>query len=491
MGLRKALSYIFSGSSSASQDGSRLLGYRGSREVTVSAKALRTHGYIVGGSGEGKSRLVQLLIEQDIASGHGLCVIDPHGGLYKALVGYLATLPRNHPALERVVLIDPANEEWSVGFNPLDVKHEKDIYPMVLEIIAVFHKLWGTTGWGTRMEDIMRHGFYTLATHGLTLVEMPRFLTDTPFREKLVRGLRDVEEAKQYWLKRFASQTASRQAEWVESTLNKVSAFVSDPCIRDMIGQRHSTIDLRALMDEGAYIFVNLRKGRLKSNSTLIGALLVSKLQEAALSREDIPEHTRRPFRMYVDEFQDYATRSFEEILSEMRKYGISLMMANQNLSQVQQTLLSSVMTNAKVQIYFRCNREDAVRLAGEAFRATGKRIKYQLPGESVLNPEPRTTPLFVSVSEEMEEYINFLLDLGEREALLSLGGASQPAAFRTADVPDYRPTAASEALHARLLSKHARRRDEVIREIEERGKEGQEFEPVDLWIKDDEQPQE
>ena len=485
MGLRKALSYIFNDPSSVPRSGSRLLGHRGKRVVTVSTKMLRTHAYVVGASGEGKSRLFQLLIEQDIDNGHGVCVIDPHGSLYKPLVGYLATLPSDHPALDRVVLIDPSNDEWSVGFNPLEVKHERDLYPTVLDMISVFKKLWADS-WGARMEDIMRNSFITLAEHGLTLVEMPRLLTDTAFRDRLVRDLRHT-EAKRYWLNRFGPLPASKKTEWVESTLNKVSAFVSDPYIRGMLGQCHSTIDLRSLMDEGACVLINLSKGRLKRNSTLIGALLVSKLQEAALSREDIPEDDRRPFRVYVDEFQDYATRSFEEILSEMRKYGISLMMANQNLAQVHQTLLSSVMTNSTVQIYFRCNREDAVRLAGEAFRATGKRIKFQLTDGDAIAPEPRTTPVFVSVSEEMEEYINFLLDLGKREALLSIKGQGHPTAFRTADVPDYSPTSASEALHLELLSRHTRRRDEVLREIEERENVEQEFNPDDLWIKDNE----
>lgn len=452
--------------------------------MAVPTEALRTHTYIVGASGEGKSRLLQLLIEQDIKARHGLCVIDPHGSLYKPLVRYLSTLPRDHPALERVVLIDPSDEKWSVGFNPLEVKQEKDLYPTVLEMITVFHKIWADA-WGARMEDIMRNSFITLAEHNLTLVEMPRLLTDATFREGLVRDLHHA-EAKNYWLNRFGSLSSTKKAEWIESTLNKVSTFVSDPCIRDMVGQRHSTIDLRALMDKGRYVFVNLSKGRLKSNSTLIGALLVSKLQEAAVSREDIPEADRRPFRIYVDEFQDYATQSFQEILSEMRKYKISLVMANQNLAQVQQTLLSSVMTNATVHIYFRCSREDAVRLAGEAFRATGKRIKYQLTDGGILNPEPRTNPVFVSVTEEMEEYINFLLDLKKRQALLSIGGPNNPVAFYTADVPDYPLSPASDAFGKSLLAKYARRRDEVLQEIEARRATEQGLSSDNFWTKDE-----
>jgi type IV secretory pathway TraG/TraD family ATPase VirD4 len=445
----------------------RVVGDLRGRPIRVPLESLRNHAYIVGGTGTGKSRLLRVLIEQDIAAGHGLCVIDPHGDLCDALIQYVGTLPKNHPALRRVVLIDPTDPEWAVGFNPLEVPPGDNPYPHILELITVFEKLWHDA-WGARMEDILRNSLLTLAEHGLTLLEMPKLLTDEEFRSRLVADL-ESPEAQNYWHDRFEPLAARTRAEWIESSLNKVSSFISDPWIRDMVGQTHSTIDLRAWMDEGAITFVNLSKGRLKRNSDLVGALFVSKIQEAAMSRVDIPEKDRVPYRMFVDEFQNFATRSFEEILSEARKYGLSIIMANQTLEQLPKTLLASVLGNCTVQCYFRCSRADADILARQAFRATGKDIKFMLTRDTLFTHEPRATPAYVSVGEEMENYTNLILDLGKRQALLNLRGGGPPVPFHTLDAPDRRVDPRHAELRAALLARGARRRDLVRREIRAR----------------------
>ena len=443
MGLLKALAYILEPLLGPAAE-SRTLGTFRGRRVVVPLTALRSHAYLVGGTGTGKSRLLRLLAEQDIAAGHGLCLIDPHGDLCEALVAYLATLPGGHPALARAVLIDPTDREWAVGFNPLQVPPGDDLYPHVLELLTVFRKLWA----------------------------------DAEFRGRLVAGLAHP-EARAYWQGRFGPLPARTKAEWIESTLNKVSAFVSDPWIRDMVGQRRSTIDPRQWMDDGAFVLVNLAKGRLKQNSDLVGALLVAKLQEAALSRVDLPEGERRPFRLYVDEFQHYATASFQDILSEARKYALAIVMAHQTLAQLDRTLQASVLANAKVQVYFRPSRQDAEVLARQAFRATGRQVKFQLK-RGGLAPEPRTNPVFVPVGEEMEGYINLLLDMGARQALLNVRGAGPPVPFRTADAPDRpRPTA---ALRGRLVARVARPRQAVRREITARTTPVPEPAPEDFW---------
>ena len=466
MGIREALAYILAPLVREGGETREVGEFRG-RRVRVLAEALRSHAYIVGGTGTGKSRLLRALVEQDIASGHGLCLIDPHGDLCDALVQYLATLPKNHPALARSVLIDPTDPDWAVGFNPLEAPPGEEVYPHVLELLTVFEKLWGDS-WGARMEDLMRNSFITLAEAGRTLLEVPRLLTDADFRAGLVAGLRSP-EARNYWENRFGPIPERTKAEWIESTLNKVSAFIADPWIRDMVGQRQSTIDLRRCMDDGVITLVNLARGRLKRNSDLVGALLVAKIEEAALSRVDLPENDRRPYRLVVDEFQNYATRSFEEILSEARKYGLSLVMANQTLAQLEPTLLASVLGNCQVQIYFRSSRHDAEMLARQAFRATGKQIKFQLEGNSLFPAEPRSNPVFIPVAEEMEGYINFLLDLSPRQALLNVRGEGAPVPFRTADAPDRANPANLASLRARLLSSCARPRVDVRREIAER----------------------
>jgi hypothetical protein len=168
-----------------------------------------------------------------------------------------------------------------------------------------------------------------------------------------------------------------------------------------------------------------------------------------------------------VDEFQNYATHSFEEILSEARKYGLCLVMANQTLAQLERTLLASVLGNCQVQISFRASRDDAEKLARQAFRATGKQIKFQLESRRLFPSEPRSNPVFVPVGEEMEGYINFLLDLAPRQALLNVRGAGSPIPFRTAEAPDRPLTPRAEALRAQLLARAARSRRTVRGEIE------------------------
>jgi hypothetical protein len=466
MGIREAIAFILEPLRSPKRE-TRLLGQLRDRPVLVSADALRSHAYIVGGTGTGKSRLLRVLIEQDIACGHGVCLVDPHGDLCDALIRYIATLPASHPARARTVLVDPTSTDWAVGFNPLDIPAGEDVYPHVLELLTVFEKLWGDS-WGARMEDLMRNSFITLAEHGLTLLDVPRLLTDDAFRAELVAGLRSP-EARAYWERRFGPLPARTRAEWIESTLNKISTFITDPWIRDMVGQVHSTVDLRQWMDDGTIALIDLAKGRLKRNSDLVGALFVAKFQEAALSRVDTLEKDRRPYRLVVDEFQNYATRSFEEILSEARKYGLCLVMANQTLAQLERTLLASVLGNCQVQISFRCSRDDAEKLARQAFRATGKQIKFQLEGRRLFSSEPPSNPVFVPVAEEMEGYINFLLDLGPREALLNVRGEGSPVPFRTADAPDRAAPADVQALRERLLARVARPRAEVRQEIAQR----------------------
>jgi hypothetical protein len=477
MGFIETLRYIFGASENPEM---RTIGHLRSQRIRVPLAALRNHGYVIGGTGTGKSRLLRLLIEQDIAACHGLCVIDPHGDLCEALVRYISTLPPGHPARQRTVLVDPTTPDWAVGFNPLEVPPGEEIYPHVLELLAVFQKIWKDS-WGARMEDILRNSFILLAEHGLTLLDMPRLLTDSDFRAPLVQELQST-EAQGYWLNRFEPLAARTRSEWIESSLNKISSFISDPWIRDMVGQTRSTINVRNWMDSGTITLINLSKGKLKSNSDLIGALMVSKVQEAAMSRVDLDEGNRRVYRLYVDEFQNYSTKSFEEILSEARKYGLSIVMANQNLAQLEKGLMSSVLGNCQVQIYFRCSRQDSDILARQAFRATGKNIKFALTKEGMFTKEPKANPVYESVGEEMEGYVNFVLDLQPRQALLNIRGEGRPVPFRTADAPDRTALPGLARLREQLLARGARRREFVRRDVDARNAPEPDLTVDDLW---------
>jgi len=215
------------------------------------------------------------------------------------------------------------------------------------------------------MDELTRNTLVTLAEHNLTLLEVQPLLTNDVFRTHLSNNLSNA-EAKSYWHERYDSLSPGMKSQYAEPLLNKTQTFVADPAIRSIIGQQKSTINFRNIMDQGKILLVNLSKGFLKENSLLLGALLLAKIQMATLSRSDIPEAERRPWYLYVDEFQNFATESFAEILSESRKYGLSLVMAHQSLSQLDSYLRSSVFSNVVTQLYFAVSREDATILASE-----------------------------------------------------------------------------------------------------------------------------
>ena len=334
------------------------------------------HAYCIGASGSGKTKFLEGLIRQDIRMGNGAGIIDCHGDLANDIIRYLSTLPPysnvsqedyDSFSYERVVLVDPTDQDYSIGFNPLEVTEGVRPYAQALELLGVFKKIWGY--WGPRMDELMRNVLVTLAESGLTLLEVQPLLTDDGFRARIAGELRNV-EAKRYWLERFDPLSPSMKSQYSEPVLNKTQTFVADPVIRSIVGQRKSTIDFRKIMDQGKILLVNLSKGTLKENALLLGGLLVAKIQMAAMSRTDIPEDQRRPWHLYVDEFQNFATESFAEILSEARKFGLSLFMAHQNLDQVNNLLRASILANVGTQVYFGLSRSDAMKLASEVSRA-------------------------------------------------------------------------------------------------------------------------
>lgn len=347
------------------------------------------HIYLVGATGAGKTKFLEGLIRQDIDKGNGLGLIDCHGDLVNAVIRHLSSLsPYDQVSEEdyhsfqheRVVLIDPTNQEYSVGFNPLEVTEGIRPYAQALEMLGVFKKLWGY--WGARMDELMRNTLVTLAESGLTLLEVQPLLTNDSFRAELAKKLSNA-EARRYWQERFDPLSRAMKSQYSEPVLNKTQAFVADPTIRSIVGQRKSTVNLREIMDQGKILLVNLSKGTLKENALLLGALIVAKIQMAAMSRFDIPENQRRPWYLYVDEFQNFATESFSEILSEARKYGLSLIMAHQNLHQLDGSLKASILANVATQLYFGVSRSDAGKLASEMSLSGKTRIQSELIQQS------------------------------------------------------------------------------------------------------------
>ena len=365
-----------------------------------------THLYIIGASGTGKSKFLEFLIRQDIKEGSGFGVIDPHGDLVEDLKGYLTLVLSKEELEEKVLLIDLGDEKYTIFFNPLEKIKDVSSAEISSELLEVFKKIWHDS-WGARMEDLLRNTFIALIESGLTLVDLPRFLVDEDFR---LNVLDKVEHpiTLQYF-QRFNNLSPKTRDEWMESTLNKVNAFLSNDRIREMLSSKNSSFSLREIMDSKKIMLLNLDKGKLKDSADLLGSLFLIKLKIAAFSRSDTPKDKRIPFYLYLDEFQNFATQAFCETLSEARKYRFSLIMAHQNLSQLPKDLKDSVLANSGIQICFRVSRADAERLAKEFFETTGTEVKSYLLSPSLIDYD------YYSYPEEWERYIQELQTLPNR----------------------------------------------------------------------------
>lgn len=336
-----------------------------------------THLYVVGATGTGKTKFLEFLIRQDIVSGNGIGVIDPHGDLVEDIKAFLAY--RYHlfhdeaEVAEHVVLVDPTDPAYTVTFNPLEQMPGVSAAEQAGELVASFRKIWSDS-WGVRMEDLMRNSLIALGEAEMTLCELPAFLTRRSFREAVVAKVGNP-IARDYF-RRFDTLTDRGQITWIEPVMNKINAFLADERMRQIFASNKSSFQLRDIMDSGKCLLVKLDKGKLKDSTDLIGSLLMAKIQLAAFSRSEVSRHKRKPFHLYIDEFQNFATESFKVILSEARKYALSLTMAHQTLSQIPDDLRGLILGSAGVQVCFRVNRQDAQLLAKEFFEYSGYEIK-------------------------------------------------------------------------------------------------------------------
>lgn len=314
------------------------------------------HVYIIGQTGAGKSGLLELFALSDIFHGQGYAIIDPHGDF---AVNNMKFIPGSR--IQDVVYFNPADTANPLGFNPLEVIDPNMKTNISSEVIGVLKRMFGDS-WGPRLEYILRYTILALLDRPeTTMLDITRMLTDKAFRKETLGYCKDT-VVLQFWNVEFASWNDKFVAEAIAPVLNKVGAFTANPVIRNIIGQPKSTFNIRQLMDEGKILIVNLSKGLIgEDNASILGAFLVTKIQLAAMSRSDIPNIAdRRPFYLYVDEFQNFATDSFATILSEARKYGLNLTVANQYISQMSDTVRDAVFGNVGTMISFRVSADDA-----------------------------------------------------------------------------------------------------------------------------------
>ncbi len=315
------------------------------------------HMYIIGQTGTGKSGLLTLLTLSDIFHDQGFAVVDPHGDY---AMDVMAFIPENR--IKDVVYFNPADTEFPIGFNPMEVADQNMKGHTSSELVGVLKRMFDS--WGPRLEYILRYTILALLdTPDTTMLDITRMLTDVKFRRQIVDNIQDI-VVKQFWTIEFASWNEKFATEAVAPILNKVGAFVANPMVRNIIGQPKSTFNVRQIMDEGKILIVNLSRGLMgEDNAAIMGALMVTKIQLAAMSRANVHLSQRRPFYLYVDEFQNFATDSFAVILSEARKYGLNLTVANQYISQMPPEVKDAVFGNVGSMVVFRVGAEDGSAL--------------------------------------------------------------------------------------------------------------------------------
>lgn len=333
-----------------------ILGARPSGEfVTLGDDERRRHLYLVGQTGTGKSTLLLNLLAQDFAAGAGVALLDPHGDLARAA---LHIIPKHRT--NDLVYINPSDLERPIGFNPLS-RVPPDLAPIVADgIVSAFRHVWPDS-WGPRLDYILTNAIRALLdVPGATLLMIPRLLIDEPYRVRLIHNHVCDPIVRAYWQNEYAGYSESFRREAIAPIQNKIGKALMTPSLRNMLAQPRSTITPRRLMDEGAIVICNLSKGALgESTAHLLGALLVTSFSQAALSRADTPESDRRVFHLYADEFQSFATESFSLILSEARKYALTLILAHQYLDQLPLPLRAAIFGNAGSLIACRAGASD------------------------------------------------------------------------------------------------------------------------------------
>lgn len=321
----------------------------------------RRHIYAIGKTGMGKTNMLENMVLADMKAGRGLAVVDPHGDFIESVLDHIPS-----DRVDDVIVFNPADRAYPIAFNILE-KVDRDAKPLVASgVVSIFEKIYGHS-WGPRLEHILRNTILALLDYpDSTLLDVPKLLADQKFRDEVIKHIEDP-VVRDFWTDEFAAYSERQRVEAIAPIQNKVGQFLSSTTIRNCVGQKHTAINLRQVMDEGKILFLKLSKGELGEDaSALLGAMIITKIQLAAMSRADIVESERRDFYLYVDEFQNFATESFASILSEARKYRLNLAMANQYIAQMPEEVRDAVFGNVGTIISFRVGAADAEWLAKE-----------------------------------------------------------------------------------------------------------------------------
>ncbi|OGH03185.1 MAG: hypothetical protein A2798_00240 [Candidatus Levybacteria bacterium RIFCSPHIGHO2_01_FULL_37_17] len=370
--------------------------YRGmAKPVYIQKDDRRRHMYVIGKTGTGKSEFLKDMILQDIKNGEGVCFIDPHDTIDKLL----PLIPPERA--EDVILFDPSDTEMPLGLNMLEAQTEQEKHYIVSSIVGLMYKLYdpNKTGIiGPRFEHAIRNAMLTVMSEpGNTFIEVVRALTDSSFVQELLPKVADP-IVRRYWTDQIAQTSDFHKSETLDYIVSKFGRFVTNKMMRNIIGQSKSAFDFRKAMDEGKILLVSLSKGKIgEENASFLGLVLVPKILVAAMSRQDVPEDQRRDFYLYVDEFQNFATPDFAQILSEARKYRLNLIVANQFIGQMDEEVKNAIFGNVGTLAAFRVGVTDANYLQHE-FQPTFTEADlinvdvYNAYVKTIVNNEPVTS---------------------------------------------------------------------------------------------------
>jgi type IV secretory pathway TraG/TraD family ATPase VirD4 len=354
--------------------------FRNDRRVFgIRRKDRRSHIYIVGKTGTGKSTLLANMIRQDIENGEGLAVLDPHGDLIERALCFVPT--SRQADLIHFNVPDP---HLPISFNPLQHVPPSERALAASDLVDVFKKIWAEF-WGPRLEHILRNALLALLDQPEpTLSDIQRLLTDRAYRRDVTLHLPN-KEVREFWLREYEGYPDRFRAEAIAPLQNKIGAFLSNPLLSRILTAQGNALDLRTVMDEGKILLVNLAKGKIgEDTASLLGALLVARLGRTALRRADMPEADRRDFHLYLDEFQTFSTGSLANMLSELRKYRLNLVLAHQFLGQLDPLIRDAILGNAGTVIAFRLGAVDAEVMEKEFYPEFSATDLVNLPNHHI-----------------------------------------------------------------------------------------------------------
>ena len=371
------------------------------------------HIWTVGKTGTGKSTMIANMVIDDLKKGRGVAVIDPHGDLCDDILDYI---PKSR--INDTIYFNPADKEFPIIVNPLEVVNREEAELVVSGLMSIFTKIWENV-WSARMEYILRNCFMTLSeVENSTLEDVLRLLSNNSFRNRTLAKIND-QSLINFWKDEYEKMPERLQKEAISPIQNKVGQFVTSPLIRRIISPPKSTISLDTVMNERKILIANLSQGRLgEDNAALLGATLITKFQVTAMRRVDVPKEERTPFYLYVDEFQNFATESFVKILSEARKFGLALTLANQYMAQIPPEVQKAILGNAGSLIAFSVGAEDAAIVFKEYAEVFSQNdlinlrnyqiaIKLMIDGHSTRPFLANTLPLPVSRNQNRQKVIN------------------------------------------------------------------------------------